>query len=293
MGTSSTTLGLIAGAGSLPRDIARAARERGHRVVAVALRGCCDSGLRELADEFHWLEVGELNALFEVFREARVKDAVMAGKVSKQRLFQAAPGAGGGEVKLDERAARELGSLGDQSDDAILGAVADLLAAEGILLRPQGELVPELLPGAGPLGHLSPTPAQWLDIEFGFEIAKALGEQGIGQSVVVRQRAVLAVEAIEGTDAAIARGAALGGAGVCVVKVAKPRQDPRFDLPAIGPETVSVMQGAGAAVLAFEADATLVLQRPKLVRDADAAGIALVGVSSEGLRDRASGAGDR
>jgi DUF1009 family protein len=238
MGTSSTTLGLIAGAGSLPREIARAARERGHRVVAVALRGCCDSGLRELADEFHWLEVGELNALFEVFREARVKDAVMAGKVSKQRLFQAAP-------------------------------------------------------GAGPLGHLSPTPAQWLDIEFGFEIAKALGEQGIGQSVVVRQRAVLAVEAIEGTDAAIARGAALGGAGVCVVKVAKPRQDPRFDLPAIGPETVSVMQGVGAAVLAFEADATLVLQRPKLVRDADAAGIALVGVSSEGLRDRASGAEDR
>jgi DUF1009 family protein len=261
-------------------------------VVAVALRGCCDPALREVTDEFHWLELGELNALFSVFREAHVKDAVMAGKVSKQRLVRNASGVAGDELKLDERAARELEALADRSDDSILGAVADLLAAEGILLRPQGELVPELLPGVGPLGRHVPTTAQWRDIEFGFRIAKALGGLDIGQSVVAKHRAVLAVEAIEGTDAAIQRGGDLGGAGVCVVKVAKPRQDPRFDLPAIGPETVAVMQRAGAAVLAFEANATLALQRAKLVEDADAVGIALIGVSADTLRDASSGAGD-
>ena len=293
MRAQSTTLGLIAGAGSLPLDIACAARERGHRIVAVALRDCCDPALRELSDEFHWLELGQLNALFDVFRDARVEQAVMAGKVSKQRLFRDGAGSEAGGLKLDERAARALGALGDQADDSILRAVADLLAAEGIALRPQAELVPQLLPGVGTLGRHDPTAAQWRDVEYGFGIAKALGEQGIGQSVVVKQRAVLAVEAIEGTDAAIARGAQLGGSGVCVVKVAKPQQDPRFDLPAIGPDTLAVMQSVGAAVLAFEAEATLVLQRAKLVESADAAGIALVGVSSNSLRDRVSGAGGR
>ena len=293
MEAQSTTLGLIAGEGRLPRDIAAAARESGHRVVAVALRGCCDPSLREEVDELHWLDLGQLESLFKVFRNARVSDAVMAGKVSKGLLIQNLPGAGG-ESKLDERAARSLASLSDHSDDSILGAIADALAVEGIRLRPQAEFVPELLPGEGVLGKCAPTAEQWRNIEFGFGVAKALGRQDIGQSVVVKHLAVMAVEAIEGTDAAIRRGAELGGPGVCVVKVSKPAQDPRFDLPAVGLDTLRVMENCGVAALAFEADATLVLDRASLVEGADAAGIAIVGVSGspgESMADRSAFAG--
>ena len=279
MEAQSTTLGLIAGAGRLPRDIAAAARERGLRVVAVALRGCCDPSLRESVDELHWLDVGQLGSLFEVFRSARVSDAVMAGKVWKEPLFRGAGGEGG--LKLDERAASVLDSLPSRSDDAIQAAIAAALSAEGVVLRPQAELVPHLLPGEGPLGKCTPSSQQRRDIEFGFDVAKALGRQDIGQSVVVKGLAVMAVEAIEGTDAAIQRGAALGGPGVCVVKVAKPAQDPRFDLPAIGPGTLEVMKRNAVAALAFEAGATLVLGRARLVKDADAAGIAILGISGE------------
>ncbi len=288
METQSTTLGLIAGAGRLPRDIAAAARERGHRVIAVGLRGCCDSSLREDVDELHWLDLGELESLLEVFRSACVSDAVMAGKVSKEHLFRGATGAG---LKLDDRAAGILDSLADLSDNSILGAIADLLAAEGIALGPQAEWVPELLPAEGQLGRCAPTAEQWRDIEFGFGVAKALGQQDIGQTVVVKHTAIMAVEAIEGTDATIRRGAELAGPGASVVKVAKPAQDPRFDLPAIGLETLAAMESGSVAALAFEAGATLVMDRGALIERADAAGVAIVGVSGPRLADRVAAAG--
>jgi DUF1009 family protein len=293
MEAQSTTLGLIAGGGRLPRDIAAAAQARGFRVIAVALRGCCDPSLRESVDELHWLDVGQLDSLFRIFRGGAVSDAVMAGKVWKEQLFRRPSAGSEAGLKLDDSAAGVLASLASRSDDAIQGAIADALAAEGVVLRPQAELVPELLPGEGPLGKCVPTPEQQRDIEFGFDVAKALGRPDVGQSVVVKGLAVMAVEAIEGTDAAIQRGAELGGPGVCVVKVAKPAQDPRFDLPAVGPGTLEVMRRNSVAALAFEAGATLVLDRTRLVGDADAAGIAILGVSAQSPGGPLVGAGAR
>jgi len=197
----------------------------------------------------------------------------MAGKVPKAALH-ASPEALG----LDADAAAILDRATDGSDASLLAAVADHLERRGIHLLAQAELVPELLAGEGPLGRLRPAPAQAADIAFGWPIAKAVAGLDIGQAIAVKDRCVLAVEAIEGTDAAIRRAGAIA-AGASVVKVARPRQDPRFDLPAIGPETLREMVSARAAALAFEAGRTLLLQRDAVVRLADAHGIALLGAT--------------
>lgn len=270
-------LGLIAGRGRLPLDVARAARRRGMSVAAVAFPGDTDPALAETVERIVWLRLGEIGRLLEFLREAGVKDAVLAGKILKTNLYGDLAA-----LRPDARALALLAGLRDRSDDGILGAVADALAAEGILLRPQAELVPELLASRGVLGRTAPTASQLADAAFGFGIAKALGSVDVGQTVVVRERAVMALEAIEGTDAAIRRGASLGGHGVTVVKVAKPRQDPRFDVPAIGPDTVDVLIDVRAGVLAVEAARTLIVDRESVVERADRAGIALVGLGPEG-----------
>jgi DUF1009 family protein len=267
-------LGLIAGRGRLPGELARAARRRGRRVLAVAFEGETDPGLAADVDRLVRLHLGELGALLDVLREAGASEAVLAGKIAKTHMY--------GDLRAlraDARALALLSRLGDRRDDAILGALADTLEAEGIRLLPQAELVPELLAPEGPLGRVLPGAEQRRDVAFGWQIAKAMGGLDIGQTVVVRDRAVLAVEAIEGTDAAIRRGGQLGRAGACVVKVAKPKQDPRFDLPAVGSDTLDALLEARATVLAVEAGATLVLDREALVARADAAGVALLGVS--------------
>jgi DUF1009 family protein len=272
-------LGLIAGRGRLPFDIAQAARRRGLGVAAVAFHGDTDPALAEAVDRITWLHLGELEALLSALHEAGARDVVMAGKILKTNLY--------GDVarlKPDARAIALIAGLRDRSDDGILGAIADTLAEEGLVLRPQAELVPELLAEKGVLGQVAPDAEQRADAEFGWRIAKALGEVDVGQTVVVRARAVMAVEAIEGTDAAIRRGAALGGPGVTVVKVAKPRQDARFDLPAVGPDTLRVLIEVGAAALAVEAGRTLVVDREEVLRLADRHGIALLGVGDGAAR---------
>jgi len=266
-------LGLIAGRGRLPLDIARAARSRGLSVAAVAFHGETDPGLAADVDRITWLHLGELAALIDALHAAGAEDVVMAGKILKTSLYGDLA-----SLKPDARAISLFAGLRDRSDDAILGAIADALASEGLVLRPQAELVPELLAEAGVLGGVVPDEAQRRDAAFGWRIAKALGQVDVGQTVVVRDRAVMALEAIEGTDAAIRRGAALGGPGVTVVKVAKPGQDPRFDLPAIGADTLEVLVEAKAASLAVEAGRTLVVDRARVVELADAHGIALLGI---------------
>ena len=273
---ASGTLGLIAGHGRFPLHVARAARRRGLRVAAVALRELADPTLGEATDEICWLEVGELEGLIRFFRGAGVRDAVMAGKVPKTHLYAPAD-----QRRFDRCSEELLARVRDRRDHSLLAALADLLEAEGIRLRPQAELVPELVSGEGPLGGTAPTAAQLADVDFAWPIAKAVASLGIGQTVVVRDRAVLAVEAIEGTDATIRRAGELGGGGACVVKVAHPAQDPRFDLPAIGLDTIEVLTSARAALLAIEAHRTVILDREAVIRAADAAGVALVGVASE------------
>jgi DUF1009 family protein len=214
----------------------------------------------------------EVAAGLAAFRGAGVRELVMVGKVPKADLLRDPQ-----ELRLDSQASALMDELADRRDDTILLRVATVLESIGIRLLPQWALLPDALAGEGPLGNITPTPAQEADIAFGFPIAKKLGELDIGQTVVVKDRAVLALEAIEGTDLAIRRAGTLAPGGV-VVKVAKPGQDPRFDVPTIGLRTVLTLAEARCAVLAIEAGATVVLERDALVRAADERGIAVCGV---------------
>jgi hypothetical protein len=280
MAAPARTLGLIAGRGRFPLDVARAVRRRGERVAAVAFRGETDPGLEPEVESVVWVHLGELGRLLESLRAAGAREAVMAGKIPKTRLYGDL-----GALRPDGRAISLLARLRDRKDDTILRAIADELQAEGIRLRTQPEVAPELFAGPGPLGRLEPSAEQRADVAFAWPIAKELGRLDIGQTVAVRDRAVLAVEAIEGTDAAIARAGALApSGGIVVVKVAKPDQDARFDMPAIGLDTLKALVEAKAAALAFEAGRTVVLDRDELAREADAQGIAVVGVAPEGPR---------
>lgn len=271
------TLGLIAGDGRFPAEIARAARDRGSRVLAVAFRGLSDPSLASEVDALHWLHLGEVEKLLAILAEAGVRDLVMAGKVSKDHLYRDRA-----LLRPDRRALEILAALPDQRDDAVLGALATALEAEGLTLHSQAELAPGLVAGPGVLGACSPSAAQRADISFGWPIAKAIGTLDIGQTVVVEQGSVLAVEALEGTDAAIRRGGRLGTGGACVVKVARPGQDLRFDLPVIGLGTLAAMVEAKASALAFEAGSSLILDREELLRRADEQQIALVGFAAGG-----------
>jgi DUF1009 family protein len=274
----STPVGLIAGFGRFPLEMAAAARSRGHRVVAVALRGLADPGLARAVDAITTLPVGQLERLLATFREAGVEQVVMAGKVPKTFLYQNTA-----DLELDARALELLASLADRKDDSILGALSDALESEGFELLEQAALAPELWAGEGVLGSIHPSADQWSDIQFGWPVAKALGELDIGQTVVVERGAVLALEAIEGTDAAIRRGCTLGAGAACVLKVAKPSQDPRFDVPAVGASTIAAIAESGGALLAVEAGCTLLLERCEMLRAADAARVAVVGVDAERL----------
>jgi hypothetical protein len=268
-------LGLIAGQGVFPLEVARTARLRGVRVACVALRDQTRLEIEDAVESITWIYPGEVGAGLAAFRAAGVREVVMAGKVTKSDLFQK-PDA----LRFDAEAAGMMSSLADRRDDTILGKLADFLETLGLRLLPQYALTPELLAQEGVLTRTQPSAAQRADIAFGFPIAKAIGELDIGQTVVVKDRAVLAVEAIEGTDAAIRRAGAIA-AGACAVKVAKPGQDPRFDVPTIGPGTVAVLAEAKIAVLAIEADATVVLERDAAVSAADEHGIAIVAVRAE------------
>jgi DUF1009 family protein len=264
-------LGLIAGRGALPLEVARSARRRARRVVALALHGQADPALEAEVSELTWLYPGQVGRAIEVLRAAGVAEAVLAGKVPKLTLEDPAA------LRPDGLALALLRRLPDRHDASILSSVADLLAEHGVRLLPQALLVPELVATAGPYGRVRATREQLADVAFGWPLAKAVAALGIGQTLVVRGRAVLAVEAIEGTDAAILRAGRMAP-GACVVKLAKPTQDPRFDLPAIGPDTLAALARAKAGVIAFQAGATLVLQRDELVAAADAQGVALLGV---------------
>jgi hypothetical protein len=268
-------LGLIAGAGRFPLDVARAARGRGRQVAAIAFHGQTDPEIESAANSVTWLAPGEVQTALGSLKGAGVRDAVMAGKVPKRALFDAEA-----DRALDADASALLARLTDRRDETILRLVADHLESHGIHLLGQADLVPELLGAVGPLGRCQPDADAQRDIEFGWPIAKKLAGLDIGQAVVVKDGAVLAVEAAEGTDVAIARGGGLAR-GSCVIKVARPLQDPRFDLPAIGLQTVETLVAAGAKTLAFEAGQTVVLDGHSVVELADRHGIAIVGVDAE------------
>jgi hypothetical protein len=271
------TLGLLAGNGKLPAELAASARRAGWRVVALALRELADSALAQHVDALEWAHLGDFGRMLDWLRAAGAEDVVLAGKVPKAFLWERRDA-----VRPDARALAALATLGDRKDDSLSGMVVRVLEAEGLRVRSQLELAPDLCAPAGAFGRKEATPEQERDIAFAWPVAKALGALDIGQSVVVQGGAVLALEAVEGTDAAIERGCALADArrGVVVVKVAKPKQDLRFDVPTIGFATVRTLAKGGGGALAVEAGVTLVLEREALVAEADAQGIALLGVDT-------------
>lgn len=275
-------LGLIAGQGSFPLIVARQARRRGRAVVSVAFHEHTDPRIEADSSGVTWLHPGEVAAGIAALRGAGVRDAVMAGKIPKAALI-ARPNA----LRLDGEARALLAGVATRADAALLSALALHLESRGIHLIEQTRLVPELLAGVGPLGRVVPDTACRADIAHGVPIALALAQLDVGQTLVVKDRAVVAVEAIDGTDATILRGGRLAR-GSSVIKVAGGRADPRFDLPAVGPETVRVARRAGVAAIAFEAGRTVVLERDVAIAAADAAGIALVGVEV-GVREGVSG----
>lgn len=267
-------VGLIAGSGRFPVLFAETARRHGVDVVAVAHRGETAAELAAVVDAITWIDPGQLEALIDALRSAEVRQAVMVGGIAKPKLFH--------DFRPDARALAVIARVGMLRDDALLRALADELEREGIRIVESTRYLQDLVPGPGVLSERQPTAEELEDIAFGFVVAKAIGRFDIGQSVVVRGRTVVAVEGVEGTDATIRRAGALVNGGITVVKAAKPMQDLRFDLPAVGPETVRALNGAGGRALAIEAGCTVVLDRLEMIALADAAGIAVVAVAAGG-----------
>jgi DUF1009 family protein len=262
-------VGLIAGNGRFPLIFARTARAEGVEVVAVAHEGETLPELAEAVDAITWVKVGELERMIHALQQSGVDRAVMAGGIRKAALLE--------HFAPDARALQFLAGLASLGDDALLRAVAAELERDGIEIVASTLFLSSILAPSGPLTKRPADQAQWNDIRHGMAVAKAIGRWDIGQSVVVKSGIVLAVEAIEGTDATIRRG---GRAGAVVVKVSKPQQDLRFDVPAVGPETVRVCVQAGVAVLALEAGKTLLLDRAELLQDAEHSGLCIVGVEA-------------
>ena len=270
-------LGLIAGSGPLPFEVAEAASDLGLGVAIAAIEKNTDPAIESRArGAFGWFAAGELERIISFFKDAAASEVILAGAVAKRELLQDPA-----SLRPDARAIALLGRLEALGDDALLRAIADELETEGLTVVASTKHLQDRLVREGLLVGEPLSPGLEQDLALGLAVAKSLGIHDVGQGVVVRAGAVVAVEAAEGTDAMIRRAAELAGPGSVVVKVAKPGQDLRFDVPAIGPSTVAVAQEAGVAAIGLEAGRTIVLERePTLARLADA-GIALVGLKSE------------
>jgi len=266
-------IGLIAGVGRLPVDFTRAACGMGFAVIAAGVVSGVDPELEKECSEYHTIIAGELDKLIEVFKKSGVKQITMLGKVTKELLFA---GKDSQPIKIDARMQKLLAGLKDNSDDTIMLAIVKEFALEGIGVLDQTEFIKRLLPQPGVLTKRHPTDEEIKDIEFGFKVAREIGRLDIGQTVVVKNRAIIAVEAIEGTDECIRRGGALALAGTTVAKTAKPQQDFRFDMPGIGPDTLTVMIEAKASCLAIEAGRTLLIDRNKVIEMANKHDIAII-----------------
>jgi len=273
-------LGIIAGNGVFPLEVAAAARGRGYAVVAVAHRGETDERLAALCDEITWIRVGELQAMIDAFKRAGVEEAAMAGGIARARL--------GESFAPDARAIAMLARVGRFSDDALLRAIAAEMESDGIAMIDPVPMLDNALAASGRMAGPEPGAAQLRDLRLALGAMRALGGFDVGQAAAVRDGVVGAIEAVEGTDAALRRAAALLGHGLVVAKVAKPGQDLRFDRPAIGPATIDLLAEVGAALIGVEAGQALILERARTLAAADNAGITVWGegraAGSEGNR---------
>ena len=266
-------LGLIAGNGRFPFLVLDAARAAGHDVTVIALReetfpDLADLALRPPTADFHWISISELGQCISLLKAAGVSRAVMAGQVKHTKLFN---------IRPDWTLGRVLMRLATKNTDSLISGVADVLRDEGIDLIDSTALLAPLLAREGVLTRRAPTDEERSDLDLGCRVADAIARLDIGQTIAVKSGAVVAVEAMEGTDAVIARAGHLAGRGVRIVKVAKPNQDMRFDVPVAGVSTIEAMAAAGATALSVDAGKTLMIDGDAIIRAADDAGICIVG----------------
>ncbi len=267
-------IGLIAGNGQFPFLALDAARSLGHDVTVVAIREEAHPSMEAAAAagrpaEFHWVSLGQLGRCIDILKRASVTRALMAGQVKHTRIFSG--------IVPDLTLLSVLRRLRTRNTDALISAVADVLGTHGIQLVDSTAFLGPLLARSGALTERAPNDEERGDLAFGYRMADAIAGLDIGQTIAVRQRAVVAVEAMEGTDEVIARAGRLAGSGFCVIKVAKPNQDMRFDVPVIGVPTIEALSAAGATVLSVDAHRTVVLDGDRVFAAANAAGVAVVG----------------
>ena len=267
-------IGLIAGNGRFPLLALDAARNLGHEVTVVAIREEADAAVSQavdsgLATDLHWVSLGQLGRCIALLKDAGISRALMAGQVKHTKLFAG--------VVPDLTLLSVLRRLKARNTDALISAVADVLAEHGIELIDSTSFLRPLLARPGALTRREPTADERADLQFGYRMADAIAALDVGQTIAVKDRAVVAVEAMEGTDEVIERAARLAGPGIRVVKVAKPNQDMRFDVPVIGMRTLHALRAARVAALSIDAERTLVLDGDEVFRGADDSGLAVVG----------------
>ncbi len=266
----SADFGLIAGNGRLPILLARKIRKSGFGIIGVGYIGETRKDLIRFVDALHWVHLGELGKTIEILKQSGARKVILVGGIPKVRFFS--------QIRPDPRALQVLARLPEKKDDAILRAIAAEIETEGLRVESPALFLREFMAARGCMTQRKPTEREARDISFGWSIAKKIGLADVGQTIVVKDQIVLAVEAIEGTDAAVVRGGKLGRGDVAVIKICKPRQDLRLDLPVIGPATVKNLQKAGASLLAVEAGRTIMIDKERVIREADQRQICLMGI---------------
>lgn len=262
-------IGLIAGNRRLPILFSEAAKKRNYYIVAVAIKGEASYKLRKYADKIYWVSINSFLRLSEIFKAEGITKVVMAGQISPHRLFSK-------EVCKSEELKNLLASIKDKRADTIFGAIAEKLKMWGFELLDSTTFIEELLPAKGVLTKREPNFSEWEDVHFGLDLAKAIASLDIGQTVAVRGKAIVAVEALEGTDNLIRRAGNITNGGITVVKVSKPKQDKRFDMPVVGLNTIKNLMKANIRCLAIEADKTIFIDKELSIKLADKKGISIV-----------------
>lgn len=264
-----TRIGLVAGEGRLPLVFARVAKEKGDTVIAFGLKGVTDPGLERYVDKLHWLEWGKWQKAVMLLPIERIKKIVMLGKLKKETVFK-------GDGQLDEEAKKIMDKLGDKKDYALLNEVTRVLGKLGVEVLDSTIYLKDLIPSRGVLTKRAPARAESDDIDYAKKVAKELSGYDIGQTVAVKDKTVIAIEAMEGTDETITRAGTLVKGPFVVVKVARPEQDMRFDVPLVGLETLKALIASGGNVLALEADKTLIMDKEELVKLADQHAVSVI-----------------
>ncbi|MFH1782052.1 MAG: UDP-2,3-diacylglucosamine diphosphatase LpxI [Candidatus Omnitrophota bacterium] len=264
-------IGLLAGNGRFPILFAKEAKKKAVEVIAIAINEETSKDLSKYVDKIYWLGVGELEKLFIILAQEKLTSIIMAGQVRHKLIFDKS-------IKLDSKMSELLGSVKNKKTDSLIGAVAGILESKGIKVLDSTSFLSDYLPKKGLLTRAPLDKDILSDIDFGLNIAKEIAGLDIGQSIVVKDKTVLAVESIEGTDEAIKRGAHYGREGIVVIKVSKPGQDMRFDVPVIGPETINLLSEVKAKAISIEANRTLIIDKDETLKLANDLGIGIIAV---------------